>query len=59
MEKLIAYIKAAKEELDKVIFPTAQEVKQSFISVVLVVTVVTLFLSLVDLIMNNILKAVL
>ena len=53
------YIKAAKNELDKVIFPTSTEIKQSFISVVVVVTVVTLFLSLVDLIMSGILKAVL
>jgi 2-oxoisovalerate dehydrogenase E1 component len=43
----------------KVIFPTTTEIKQSFISVVVVVTVVTLFLSLVDLIMSGILKAVL
>jgi preprotein translocase subunit SecE len=56
---LIDYIKAAKNELDKVIFPTGTEIKQSFISVVVVVTVVTLFLSLVDLIMSGILKAVL
>ncbi len=53
------YVKAAKNELDKVIFPTSTEIKQSFISVVVVVTVVTLFLSLVDLIMSGILKAVL
>jgi len=62
MEKintLIEYIKASKIELDKVIFPTGTEVKQSFISVVVVVAVVTLFLSLVDLIMSGILKAVL
>ena len=62
MEKIktfIDYVKAAKNELDKVIFPTTTEIKQSFISVVVVVTVVTLFLSLVDLIMSGILKAVL
>ena len=59
LNTLVEYIKAAKVELDKVIFPTTTEVKQSFISVVVVVTVVTLFLSLVDLIMSGILKAVL
>jgi len=59
IDKLIEYIKAAKHELDKVIFPTSTEVKQSFISVVAVVSVVALFLSLVDLIMSGILKAVL
>jgi len=62
MEKiktLIEYIRESKHELDKVIFPTTTEIKQSFISVVVVVSVVTLFLSLVDLIMSGILKAVL
>jgi len=55
----INYLKEAKEELDKVIFPTKIEVKQAFISVTVMVTVVTLFLSLVDLIMSGILKVVL
>jgi preprotein translocase subunit SecE len=62
MEKvktIIKYVKAAKSELDKVIFPITTEIKQSFISVVVVVSVVTLFLSLVDLIMSGILKAIL
>jgi preprotein translocase subunit SecE len=53
------YIKEAKIELDKVIFPTPNEVKQSFISVIAVVTVITAFLGIVDLIMSGILKAVL
>ena len=55
----IEYVKEAKAELDKVIFPTKTEVKQSFISVTVMVTVIALFLSLVDLIMSGILKAVL
>jgi preprotein translocase subunit SecE len=59
IKAIIDYIKEAKAELDKVIFPTANEVKQGFISVVVIVTVVTLFLSLVDLIMSGILKVVL
>jgi preprotein translocase subunit SecE len=59
IRSLSDYIKEAKIELDKVIFPSANEVKQSFISVVAVVTVVTAFLGLVDLIMSGILKAVL
>ena len=59
MEKIINYIKDAKIELDKVIFPTALEIKQSFISVVSVVTIVTLFLGLVDLIMSGLLKDIL
>jgi len=59
IKAFIEYVKEAKAELDKVIFPTKTEVKQSFISVTVMVTVVTLFLSLVDLIMSTILKAVL
>ena len=59
IQAIIEYIKVAKIELDKVIFPTTNEIKQSLISVVVVVTVITLFLSLVDLIMSGILKAVL
>jgi len=59
MEKIIKYIRDAKIEIQKVIFPTKREIKQSFISVFVVVTVVSLFLSFVDLIMSSILKSVL
>jgi len=59
IKAFIEYVKEAKAELDKVIFPTSTEVKQSFISVTVMVTVITLFLSLVDIIMNAILKVVL
>ena len=59
IKAFIEYVKEAKKELDKVIFPTPNEVKQAFISVTVMVTAVTLFLGLVDLIMNAVLKAVL
>ena len=59
IKKLLDYIKESKKELDKVLFPTSTEIRQSFISVVAVVTVITLFLSLIDLIMSGILKVVL
>ena len=59
IKQFIEYVKDAKKELDKVIFPTPQQVKQSFIAVVLMVSVVSLFLSLVDMIMSSILKAIL
>jgi preprotein translocase subunit SecE len=59
MEKIITYIKESKKELEKVIFPTSLEIRQSLIAVFLVVTVVTLFLSLIDLTMSGILKVVL
>jgi len=48
MEKLIQYIHDAKVELQKVIFPTKEQVKNAYIAVFLVVTVVALFLALVD-----------
>jgi preprotein translocase subunit SecE len=52
MEKLITYIKQSRAELTKVIFPTKEQVRNAFISVVVVVTVVALFLALIDLIMS-------
>jgi len=58
-KSFISYIKLAKTELDKVIFPTSNEVKQAFISVIAIVAIVTLFLSFIDLIMRGILKVVL
>jgi preprotein translocase subunit SecE len=45
--------------LPKVIFPTKAQVKQAFFAVFLVVTFVTLFLALVDLIMSSTISALL
>ncbi len=53
------YIHNARTELSKVIFPTKQQVKQAFFAVFLVVTFVSLFLALVDLIMSSSLSAIL
>ncbi|NPA73284.1 MAG: preprotein translocase subunit SecE [Epsilonproteobacteria bacterium] len=52
MEKLINYIRQSRAELTKVIFPTKEQVRNAFISVIVVVSVVALFLALVDLIMS-------
>ncbi len=49
----------AKAELNKVIFPTKTQVKQAYISVVIVVSAVAAFLALVDLIMSSIVSAIL
>jgi len=54
MEKLINFLREAKVELDKVIFPTKIQVKQAFIAVILVVTVISIFLALVDMLMSAI-----
>ncbi|MBS4067384.1 MAG: preprotein translocase subunit SecE [Sulfurimonas sp.] len=53
------HIRNAKLELSKVIFPTKGQVKQAYISVVIVVTVIAAFLALVDLVMSSIMSAIL
>jgi preprotein translocase subunit SecE len=52
MEKLITYVKLSRAELSKVIFPLKMQVKNAFIAVFVVVAVITLFLTLVDLLMS-------
>lgn len=52
MEKLITYVKLSKVELSKVIFPLKMQVKNAFIAVFAVVTVIAIFLALVDLLMS-------
>ena len=59
MDKITKFIKDARIEIEKVIFPTKNEIKQSFLSVFVVVTVVSLFLSIIDLVMSSVLKSVL
>ena len=53
------HIRNAKAELTKVIFPTKGQVKQAYIAVVIVVTVVAAFLALVDLVMSSVMSAIL
>jgi len=53
------HIKNARLELSKVIFPTKGQVKQAYISVLIVVAVITAFLALVDLLMSSIMSAIL
>ncbi len=52
MEKFIKYFDEAKIELQKVIFPTKEQVKNAYIAVFIVVLIVSLFLALIDLIMS-------
>jgi len=56
---LDTYFKNAKLELSKVIFPTKNQVKQAYISVIIVVTAITAFLALVDLIMSSLMSLIL
>lgn len=56
---LNSYVKNARQELNKVIFPTKAQVKQAFFAVFLVVTFISIFLALVDLIMSSAMSAIL
>jgi preprotein translocase subunit SecE len=57
MEKITKFLRDAKVELDKVIFPTKVQVRQAFVAVVLVVTVISIFLALVDMLMSAIVSS--
>jgi len=59
MNKLLSIYHNAKAELNKVIFPTKEQVRNAFISVFIVVTVVSLFLALIDAIMSFSLSTIL
>ena len=52
MSKLKNYYKQAKDELNKVIFPIKEQVRSAYLSVFVVVTVISLFLALIDTIMS-------
>lgn len=56
---LSKHIQNAKSELSKVIFPTKGQVKQAYVAVIVVVTAVSAFLALVDLLMSSIVSAIL
>jgi preprotein translocase subunit SecE len=53
------HIRNARIELDKVIFPTKVQVRQAFVAVLLVVTVISIFLALVDMLMSTIVSSTL
>jgi preprotein translocase subunit SecE len=52
VSKIRSYYSSVKDELAKVIFPIKQQVRSAYLSVFVVVTVVTLFLALIDSIMS-------
>ncbi|MCF6173869.1 MAG: preprotein translocase subunit SecE [Campylobacteraceae bacterium] len=58
MEKLKSYYNQAKSELTKVIFPTRDQIRNAFISVFVVVAVVSLFLAIIDMIMSYTLSTI-
>jgi preprotein translocase subunit SecE len=57
MGKLTKLFKNARIELDKVIFPTKVQVRQAFVAVLLVVTVISIFLALVDMLMSTVVSS--
>jgi len=59
MGKLTKLFRNARIELDKVIFPTKVQVRQAFVAVLLVVTVISIFLALVDMMMSAIVSSTL
>ena len=48
MNKVRNYYQNAKSELLKVIFPIKEQIRSAYLSVFIVVTVITLFLALFD-----------
>jgi preprotein translocase subunit SecE len=52
LDKFKLFYKQAKDELHKVIFPIKEQIRSAFISVFVVVTVISLFLALIDAIMS-------
>jgi len=57
MEKIIRFFKEARTEVDKVIFPTKIHVRQAFVAVIMVVTVISIFLALVDMLMSAVVSS--
>lgn len=58
MNKVKSYYHNAKAELLKVIFPIKEQIRSAYLSVFIVVTVITLFLALIDGIMSLSLSSV-
>jgi len=52
MEKLTTYFANVKSEIQKVIFPTKVQIRQAFFAVFIVVTIISIFLALVDMLMS-------
>lgn len=58
MSKIKNYYANVKSELSKVIFPIKEQIRTAYLSVFIVVTVITLFLALIDAIMSVSLSSV-
>lgn len=58
-KKIKTYFQNANEERLKVIFPTKEQIRNASVSVLIVVSVITLFLALVDWILFHSVSSVL
>ena len=58
MEKLTTYFANVKSEVQKVIFPTKVQIRQAFFAVFIVVTIISIFLALVDMLMSAVVAAI-
>ena len=58
MDKFKLFYKQAKDELHKVIFPIKEQIRSAYLSVFVVVTVISLFLALIDAVMSVSLSSV-
>jgi len=52
VSKVSSYLNSVKAELSKVIFPIKEQIRTAYISVFIVVTVITIFLAIIDGIMS-------
>jgi len=52
VNKVSSYLNSVKSELSKVIFPIKEQIRTAYISVFIVVTVITIFLAIIDGIMS-------
>jgi len=59
MKKIKVFYNSARAELAKVVRPTFSQVKNAFVSVLIVVSVITLFLALIDWILAHLVASVL
>jgi len=52
VNKVSSYLNNVKSELSKVIFPIKEQIRTAYISVFIVVTVISIFLAIIDGIMS-------
>ncbi|WP_163499534.1 preprotein translocase subunit SecE [Helicobacter suis] len=59
MKKLLSQYRLTKEELSKVIFPLKEQIRNALVSVLIVVTIITLFLTLIDFVLSSFVASIL